>query len=136
MLFLKQLVKEVGFQKKGQTVSYSFFFPKNSKQNRNLLSVRRISIESIGTVVMKNILRLKKIEKIKSSSNGAFAKACEKCSFFVRNVGKMITNVVDYASPKVQNLIFKKEDYDWRCSNYPLSHAKIFHCAERKEYGK
>ena len=108
MLFLKQLVKEVGFQKKGQTVSYSFFFPKNSKQNRNLLSVRRISIESIGTVVMKNILSLKKIEKIKSSSNGVFAKACEKCSFFVRNVGKNDYKRGGLRKPKSSELDFQK----------------------------
>ena len=31
----------------------------------------------------------------------------------------------DYACPKVQTLIFKDEEYDWRSSSYPFRHTKI-----------
>ena len=37
------------------------------------------------------------------------------------------TSLDDYPSPKNQNLIFKDEEYDWRCSNYPLRHANTLH---------
>ena len=43
-----------------------------------------------------------------------------------------IINLDDYACPKVQFLIFKDKEYDWRCSNYPFHHAKTLHCAAKK----
>ena len=45
-----------------------------------------------------------------------------------------VTNLDDYACPKIQNLIFKDEEYDWICSNYPFRHANILHCAKRKAF--
>ena len=45
-----------------------------------------------------------------------------------------IINLDDYACPKVQFLIFKDEEFDWRCSKYPFCHAKTLHCAERKAF--
>ena len=44
------------------------------------------------------------------------------------------TNLDDYACPKVQNTVFKDEEYDWRRSNYPFCHANTPHCAERKAF--
>ena len=35
---------------------------------------------------------------------------------------------------KSQNFVFKDEEYDCRCSNYPFRHAKTFHSAERKDF--
>ena len=54
-----KIVKELGVYENGQTVDIPFFLPKNSKLNLNLLGVRSIFMESIGTVAMKNILSLK-----------------------------------------------------------------------------
>ena len=45
-----------------------------------------------------------------------------------------INNLDDYACPKVQFLIFKDEEYDWRCSNYPFRHAETLDCAEREAF--
>ena len=92
-------------------------------------------MESIGAVVMKNILSLKKIlKKLKASETEFFAKGYEKCKILSEIMETKVTNLDDYECPKVQNLIFKDEEYDRRCSNYPFRHAKTFHCAERKAF--
>ena len=82
---------------------------------------------------MKNILSLNNIEKTKTTETEFFAKCCEKCKF-VGNFGNKGYTFDDYACPKVQNLNFKDEQYDWRCSNYPFCYAKSLHCAERKAF--
>ena len=55
-----KIVKELGLYKNGQTVGYSCLPPKKSNLHLNLFGVRSILKESIGAVVMKNILSLKK----------------------------------------------------------------------------
>ena len=82
-----------------------FFLPKISKLHLSLLGVRSKVMESIGAVVMKNILSLKNYWKLKSS------RIC-------------FSNF----------LFFKDGENDWRCSNYPFCHKKILHCAERKAF--
>ena len=54
------IVKELGVYKDGQTEGYSFLPPKYSNQHPNLFGVHSIFIESIGAMVTKNILNLKK----------------------------------------------------------------------------
>ena len=112
-----------------------FFLPKNSKLHLSLLGVRSMFMESIGTVAMKNILSLKKIlKKLKAPETEFFAKGYEKFKTLSEIWETKVTNLDDYACPKVQNLIFKDEEYDRRCSNYPFRHANTLHCAERKAF--
>ena len=112
-----------------------FFLPKNSNQHPNLFGVHSIFMESIGAVVTKNILNLKKILKnLEATDTEFFAKGYEKCKILSEFLETKIINLDDYACPKVQFLIFKDEEYDWRCSNYPFRHAKTLHCAERKAF--
>ena len=54
---VSNIVKELGVYKDGQTEGYSFLPPKNFK---HLFGVHSIFMESIGAVVTKNILNLKK----------------------------------------------------------------------------
>ena len=53
------IVKELGVYKDGKTEGYSFLPPKKFKPN--LFGVHSIFMESIGAVVTKNILNLKKL---------------------------------------------------------------------------
>ena len=108
-----------------------FFLPKSSKLHLSLLGVRSIFIESIGTVAMKNVLSLK---KLKAPETEFFAKGYEKCKILSEILETKVTNLDDYACLKVQNLIFKDEEYNWRCSNYPFRQANTLHCAERKAF--
>ena len=63
-----------------------------------------------------------------------FAKGYEKCKILSEFLKTKVFNLDDYVCPKSQFLIFKEEEYDWRCINYPFFHAKILHCAERKAF--
>ena len=63
-----------------------------------------------------------------------FGKGYEKCKILSEISEKKVTNLDDYASPEAQNLIFKDEEYDWRCSNYSFCLANTLHCAERKAF--
>ena len=88
-----------------------FFLAKSSKQHLSLLGVRSIFLESIGAVVMKNLLSLKKILKIIKVPE-FFAKGYEKCEILSEILEKKITNLGDYACPKIQILNFKYKEYD------------------------
>ena len=111
-----------------------FFLPKNSKLHLSLLGVRSIFIESIGTVYEKYTEHEKILKKLKAPETEFFAKGYDKCKTLSEILETKVTNLDDYAGPKIQNLIFKDEEYDWRCSNYPFRHAKTLHCAERKAF--
>ena len=90
-----------------------FFLPKNSKLHLSLLGVRSIFMESIGTMAMKNILSLKNIEKkLKAPETEFFAKGYEKFKILSEILETKVTNLDDYACPKIRNLIFKDEEYD------------------------
>ena len=71
------------------------------------------------------------LKKLKAPETEFFAKGYEKCKILSEILETKVTNLDDYACPKVQKLIFKDEEYDWRCSNYPFCHANTLHCAER-----
>ena len=112
-----------------------FFLPKNSNQHPNLFGVHSIFMKSIGAVVTKNILNLKKkLKNLEATDTEFFAKGYEKCKILSEFLETKIINLDDYACPKVQFWIFKDKEYDWRCSNYPFRHAKTFHWAERKAF--
>ena len=42
-------------------------------------------------------------------------KGYEKCKLLSEILKAKVTNLDDYASSKIQKLIFKNEEYDWRC---------------------
>ena len=65
-----------------------FFLPKNSNKHPNLFGVHSIFMESIGAVVTKNILNLKKYEKSRSHRHGIFCKKVMKNVRFYQNFWK------------------------------------------------
>ena len=65
-------------------------------------------MDSFGTVAIKNILILKKVlKKLKAPETEFFGKVYEKSKILSEILETKITNLDDYARPKVQNLIFK-----------------------------
>ena len=77
---------------------------------------------------------LEKILKKLKAPERSFLQKFMKNVKSVRNFGNKGYKPGYYACPKVQNLIFKDEEHDWRCSNYPFRHANTLHCAERKAF--
>ena len=108
------IVKELGVYKNGQTEGYTFLPPKNFKPTSQSFWCTQ---------------NLHGINWSMESTEGY-----EKCKILSEFLETKIINLDDYACPKVQFLIFKDEEYDWRCSNYPFRHAKTLHCAERKAF--
>ena len=62
------------------------------------------------------------------------AKCYEKVKFYKNFCKQRLLLWMTTLALKVQFLIFKGGEYDWRCSNYPFCHAKTLHCAERKAF--
>ena len=110
-----------------------FSLPKTSNQHPNLLGVQRIFMESVGVVITKSLLNFKKLKNLEATETD-FAKKYEKCKIMSEFSGTKTINLDDYACSKVQFLLFKDEEYDWRRSNYPFNHAKTLHRAERKAF--
>ena len=52
------------------------------------------------------------MKKLKAPETEFFAKGYEKCKILSEILEIKVTNLDDYACPKVQNLIFKDEEYD------------------------
>ena len=85
--------------------------------------------------LIKKYTDLEKILKnLEATETYFFAKCYEKCKILSDFLQTKNINFDDYACLKVQFSIFKDEEYDWRCSNYPFRHAKTLHCAERKAF--
>ena len=80
-------------------------------------------MESVGAVVTKKIIEKIFLQKV--------MKRLRICQNFWK---KKVIIFNDYACPKYQELIFKDEEYYWRCSSYPFCHAKALHCAKRKAF--
>ena len=103
-----KIVKELGVYSIDKLWDISFFLPKSSKLHLILLGVRSIFMDSFGTVAMKNILILKKVlKKLKAPETEFFGKGYEESKILSEILETKITNLDDYARPKVQNLIFK-----------------------------
>ena len=64
------------------------------------------------------------MKNLEATDTEFFAKSYEKCKILSEFLETKIIILDDYACPKVQFLIIK-EEYDWRCSNYPFRHAKV-----------
>ena len=71
---------------------------------------------------------------MKAPETDFFANSYEKCKILSEVLVTKVTNLVDYACPKVQNLIFKDEEYDWSCSNYPFRHSKILYTVQKEKH--
>ena len=129
------IVKELGVYNDGQTVGYSFLPPKKFKPTSQT-SCSTKHLHGINwSSGYKKCTELEKILKnLEVRETEFFAKVYEKCKILTKFLKTKIDNLDDYACPKVQFLIFKDEEYDWRCSNYPFPHAKTLHCAERKAF--
>ena len=79
-----------------------FFLPKNSKLHPSLLGVRSIFMESIGTEAIKKYTELEKIlKKLKAPETEFFAKGYKKCKILSEILETKVTNLGDYARPKV-----------------------------------
>ena len=129
------IVKELWVYKDGQTVEYSFIPPKKFKPTSQSSWCTKHLDGIIWSSGYEKYTELEKILKnLEATETEFFAKGYEKCKFLSDFLETKIINLDDYDWPKVQFLIFKDEQYDWRCSNYPFRHAETLHCAERKAF--
>ena len=96
-----------------------FFLPKNSNQHPNLFFWCTQYLHGINSSSgYEKYTELEKILKnLGATDTEFFAKGYEKCKILSEFLETKIINLDDYACPKVQFLIFKDEEYDWRCSN-------------------
>ena len=132
-----KIVKELGVYQNGQTVGYSFFPPKIFKAtSQSAWCTKHIHGINWNSGHEKYTELEKILKKLKAPETEFFAKGYEKCKILSEILETKVTNLDDYACPKVQNLIFKDEEYDWRCSNYPFRYANTLHCAERKPFAE
>ena len=131
-----KIVKELGVYQNGQTVGYSFLPPKKFKAtSQSAWCTKHLHGINWNSGHEKNTEPEKILKKLKAPETElVFAKGYEKCKILSEILETKVTNLDDYACPKVQNLIFKDEEHDWRCSNYPFRHANTLHCAERKAF--
>ena len=128
-------MKELGIDKNGQTVGYSFLPPKKFEATSQSAWCTKHLHGINWNIGREKYSELEKIlKKLKAPETEFFAKGFEKCKLLSEILEKKVTNLDYYACPKVQNLIFKDEEYDWRCSNYPIRHANTLDCAERKAF--
>ena len=65
----------------------------------------------------KNTDLEKILKKLKAPETEFFGKGYKKCKILSEILETKVTNLDDYACPEIQNLVFKYEEYDWRCSN-------------------
>ena len=129
------IVKELGVFKNGQTVGYSFLPPKKFKAtSQSVWCTKHLHGINWSSGYEKYSELEKILKNLITPETDFFAKGYEKCKILSEILETKVTNLDDYTCPKVQNLIFKDEEYDWRCSNYPFRHPKILHCAERKTF--
>ena len=130
-----KIVKELGVYKDGQTEGYSFLPPKKFKPtSQSFWCTQHLHGINWSSGYEKYTELEKILKKLEATDTEFFAKGYEKCKILSEFLETKIINLDDYACPKVQFVIFKDEEYDWRCSNYPFGHAKTLHCAERKAF--
>ena len=130
-----KIVKDLGVYQNGQTVGSSFLPPKKIKAtSQSAWCTTHFHGINWNSGHEKNTKLEKILKKLKAPETEFFAKSYKKCKNLSEILEKKVTNLDDYACPKVQNLIFKDEEYDWRCSKYPFCHANTLHCAEWKAF--
>ena len=130
-----KIAKEIAIYKDGQTVGYFFLPPKKFKPTSQSSWCTKNLYEINWSSGYEKLTELEKILKnLEATVTEFFAKGYEKCKSLSEFLEAKIIHLDDYACPKIQFLIFKDEEKDWRCSNYPFRHAKTLHCAERKAF--
>ena len=128
------IVKELVY-KDGQTVGYSFLPPKTLKPTSQSSWCTKYLHGINWSSGYEKYTEFEKILKnLEATEAEFFAKGYEKCKILSEFLETKIINLDDYDCPKVQFLIFKDKECDWRCSNYQFRHAKTLHCAERKVF--
>ena len=128
------IVKDLGFYKDGQIDIYSFLPPKKFKPTSQSSWCTKHLHGVNWSIGYEKFTELEKLLKNLEASETEifFAKSYEKCKILSEFLETMILYLDDYDCPIVQFLIFKDEEYDWMCGNYPFRHAITLHCAERK----
>ena len=112
-----------------------FFLPKNFKAtSQSAWCTKHLHGTNRNSGHEKYTELEKIIKKLKAPKTEFFAKGYEKCKILSEILETKVTNLDDYACPKVQNLIFKDREFDWRCNNYPFRQANTLHCAVRKAF--
>ena len=130
-----KIVKELRVYKNGQTVGYSFLPPKKFKTtSQSTWCTKPLHVINWNSGHENHTELGKILKNLQAPETEFFAKGYEKCKILSEILETKVTNLDDYACLKIQNLILKDEEYDWRCSNYPFCHANTLHCAERKAF--
>ena len=128
-------VKELGIYKYRHTVGYSFLPPKKIKPtSQSFWCTKHLHGINWSSGYEKQTELEKILKNQEATETEFFAKGHGKCKILSELLATKVINLDEYACPKVEFLIFKVEEYDWRCSNYPFRHAKTLHCAERKAF--
>ena len=126
------IVKELGVYKDGQTIVHSFLPPKKIKPTSQSSWCTKHLHGIDWSSDYETYTELGKIlKKLEATEMEFFAKDYEKCKILS---DFLEIKIIILECPKVQFLIFKDKEYDWRFSNYPFCHAKILHCAKRKAF--
>ena len=130
-----KIMKELGVYKNGPTVGYSFLPSKKFKTtSQSAWCTKHIHGTNWNSGHEKYTELEKILKKMKAPETEFFAEGYEKCKSLSEVSETKVTNLDDYACPKVQNFNFKVEEYDWKCRSYPFRHANTLHCAERKAF--
>ena len=105
-----KIVKELGVYKIGQTVGY-FFLPSEKFKATSQSAWCRKHLHGFNLKSgHEKYTELEKIWKqLKAPETEFFAKGYEKCKILSEILETKVTNLDDYACPKVQYLIFKDE---------------------------
>ena len=116
----KNIVKELGVYKDGHTVGLYFLPPKKIKTTSQSFWFTPHLHGINWSSGYKKYTELEKILKnLEATETESFAKGSEKCKILSEFLETKKTNLNEYACSKVQFLIFKVDEYDCRCSNYP-----------------
>ena len=128
-------MKELRVYKDGHFVGYFFLPPKKIKATSQSFWCTQLLHGINWSSGYEKYTELEKILKnLEATETEFFAKGYEKCKILSEFFETKIINIDDYTCTKVQFLMFKDEELDWRCSNYPFRQAKTLHCAERKAF--
>ena len=127
------IVKELGVYKDGQTERYSFLPPKKFKPtSQSFWCTQHLHGINWSSGYEKYTELEKILKNLEATDTEFFAKGYEKCKILSEFLKTKIINLDDYACLKVQFLIFKDEEYDWKCSNYPFVMQKLFTVQKEK----
>ena len=127
----KNIIRELGLYIGGSLQVFSICPPKTFKPNKqttwNTSHLHGIAWSS-GKLDYDKLFAV--FYDINVMNAEVFPKGLEKCRLLTRLIGQNVENLVDYGSPKIQDLV--KTDSSWICSSYSFRHKTRLRCAERK----